>query len=155
MGLTISSRMRFSALFQSTHPVRGGTAGWQWWHWWGHISIHPPREGWDANRTHIGIEICISIHPPREGWDWRTSESRQSSTKFQSTHPVRGGTTGIWNESLQRIISIHPPREGWDQTSTQVNRFCRVFQSTHPVRGGTPSFPDFPRPLRYFNPPTP
>ena len=33
---------------------------------------------------------------------------------FQSTHPVRGGTS---MSALQRRlmgISIHPPREGWD-----------------------------------------
>ena len=35
-------------IFQSTHPVRGGTAP----HWKkcvdAEISIHPPREGWDG-----------------------------------------------------------------------------------------------------------
>ena len=57
-------------IFQSTHPVRGGT----------HlpanqdlpacISIHPPREGWDmATAGSTAIRVLISIHPPREGWD--------------------------------------------------------------------------------------
>ena len=34
------------------------------------ISIHPPREGWDAGiADHVEGLHFISIHPPREGWD--------------------------------------------------------------------------------------
>ena len=34
------------------------------------ISIHPPREGWDALRVDaLQLQLDISIHPPREGWD--------------------------------------------------------------------------------------
>ena len=54
------------------------------------------------------------------------------ATRFQSTHPVRGGTNiaGVWVPSF--IISIHPPRAGWDTSSTHTA--C---------------------PILHFNPPTP
>ena len=56
-------------IFQSTHPVRGGTC--QNWEdeYDIHISIHPPREGWDDQFIADFYFACISIHPPREGWD--------------------------------------------------------------------------------------
>ena len=79
--------------------------------------------------------------------------------RFQSTHPVRGGTV-IANPLLSGIlisihppregwdvdaiggfnvlpISIHPPREGWDLALLTTMLIKRLFQSTHPVRGGT------------------
>ena len=58
------------------------------------ISIHPPRVGWDGGGMGgFNYEIPISIHPPRVGWDnllWRLGRYH---SKFQSTHPVWGGTT--------------------------------------------------------------
>ena len=57
-------------VFQSTHPVRGGT---------------------DALRFHF-FAVLISIHPPREGWDAGEVINYDAVPEFQSTHPVRGGT---------------------------------------------------------------
>ena len=57
-------------LFQSTHPVRGGTPA-------GSYSVK---------------EKIISIHPPRAGWDFDSAVSGILEGLFQSTHPVRGGT---------------------------------------------------------------
>ena len=57
-----------------------------------HISIHPPREGWDISLRSVIIAEMISIHPPREGWD----------VSILVLYTQRCG------------ISIHPPREGWD-----------------------------------------
>ena len=148
--------------FQSTHPARGGTQRARldvcpalv-------ISIHPPREGWDIrgalNSTigqhfnpptprgvgpharHVDFRrVSISIHPPREGWDTARAMGGASSTRFQSTHPARGGTGGHTKQAsptyyfnpptprgvgrisdslstISRVISIHPPREGWDR----------------------------------------
>ena len=51
---------------------------------------------------------------------------------FQSTHPVRGGTTEGDISAFRQGISIHPPREGWD------------------YRGGYLGSPS-----GHFNPPTP
>ena len=36
--------------------------------------------------------IRISIHPPREGWDRPLCLLFLKLSRFQSTHPVRGGT---------------------------------------------------------------
>ena len=56
-------------VFQSTHPVRGGTQLLFVILLKDAISIHPPREGWDEQAGIFGIIFDISIHPPREGWD--------------------------------------------------------------------------------------
>mgnify|MGYP004479300321 FL=1 len=64
-----------------------------------HISIHPPREGWDPAAGTDANPEAISIHPPREGWDFLTGF-------------LRGDGLGI---------SIHPPREGWDQTASTIS----------------------------------
>ena len=79
------------------------------------ISIHPPRAGWDLDihpplrvlydfnpptPCGVGLDIDIdiqsfkkiSIHPPRAGWDKHIKSLVLMYHKFQSTHPVRGGT---------------------------------------------------------------
>ena len=58
-----------SPIFQSTHPVRGGTGDQKVEQIPMNISIHPPREGWDEQLQWFWGEESISIHPPREGWD--------------------------------------------------------------------------------------
>ena len=78
--------------FQSTRPVRGGTAGSIQLVHQLHISIHPPRAGRDA-RGHCRPG---GLHP------------------FQSTRPVRGGTLLHEQCCYSKIISIHPPRAGRD-----------------------------------------
>ena len=79
----------------------------------------------------------ISIHPPREGWDAPYLSISKCRNIFQSTHPVRGGTNGLTKPAPTSIISIHPPREGWDLRIDVFDREGVKFQSTHPVRGGT------------------
>ena len=101
--------------FQSTHPVRGGTRRYGRMEKIVRISIHPPREGWDLlDLVEDRRSLCISIHPPREGWDSSSSVSSVHGPRFQSTHPVRGGTNLASAEAASSEISIHPPREGWD-----------------------------------------
>ena len=105
------------SLFQSTHPVRGGTGkidieiricGFQ--------STHPVRGG-TYDISNQSEEGDISIHPPREGWDCSVDAAFNTILAFQSTHPVRGGTTACWVSGIGgNFISIHPPREGWDTT---------------------------------------
>ena len=58
--------------------------------------------------------VPISIHPPREGWDAAAIPGRLLLLVFQSTHPVRGGTVLVKFFCYFVSISIHPPREGWD-----------------------------------------
>ena len=101
------------------------------------ISIHPPREGWDAVQQAVIATVNISLHPPREGWDQCSHTSLLGTKKFQSTHPVRGGTAGWQTDDVWQGISIHPPREGWDLRCCLASGLCTPFQSTHPVRGGT------------------
>ena len=79
----------------------------------------------------------ISIHPPREGWDKAPELKQTNSGKFQSTHPVRGGTTASPMLRCAGSISIHPPREGWDRPHGCRSWIFKLFQATHPVRGGT------------------
>ena len=75
--------------------------------------------------------------------------------KFQSTHPVWGGTSGRTSPVKLTPISIHPPRVGWDLPLGYILQVSIIFQSTHPVWGGTAGsvgrwgYPG------YFNPPTP
>ena len=73
-GGTALVRMELAVflIFQSTHPVRGGTSAPCHFGALEPISIHPPREGWDVRlkRPYCMI-VNISIHPPREGWDRR------------------------------------------------------------------------------------
>ena len=81
-------------LFQSTHPVWGGTAAPDCISAIEVISIHPPRVGWDVAQSNRAVDVDISIHPPRVGWD-RVLEAF----------------------GLTKEISIHPPRVGWDRYS--------------------------------------
>ena len=143
------------ALFQSTHPVRGGTkrsAAWspaaKHFNPPTPCGVGPSGQTKRASPKHfnpptpcgVGRKVTdhiitgdgISIHPPRAGWDWWTCSSVSEAGKFQSTHPVRGGTS--------------------QPTGT---RPVPQFQSTHPVRGGTrQSICSYG--VRYhFNPPTP
>ena len=124
------------AIFQSTHPVRGGTQKLSKLRVFLCISIHPPRAGWDEPIARTAQSIKISIHPPRAGWD--TPDRRRCRGDcnfnpptpcgvgrigpsifagvhvFQSTHPVRGGTRFLAVIFPASLISIHPPRAGWD-----------------------------------------
>ena len=142
--------------FQSTHPVRGGTNG--------HskmekkknfnpptpcgvgrrvvfhvrrrtvISIHPPRAGWDIDRCKPASVRQISIHPPRAGWDFKDVLKLTHAKPFQSTHPVRGGTTYFCKRTPNKLISIHPPRAGWDRR--KYYDYLPAYISIHPPRAG-------------------
>ena len=102
----------------------------------GGISIHPPRAGRDYYSGSATQRIFISIHPPRAGRDERVSTSGEHfgdfnppapcgagqllteyntlTGLFQSTRPVRGGTSAAIAAKTIITISIHPPRAGRD-----------------------------------------
>ena len=82
------------APFQSTRPMRGGTAADPDVLPMGTISIHPPRAGRDQALVGSIPYGFISIHPPRAGRDVRLAPTLTESERFQSTRPVRGGTRG-------------------------------------------------------------
>ena len=119
-------------LFQSTLPMRGGTrssppAGQD-----RPISIHPPHAGRDEN-TLRHILTKNHFNPPSpcgEGRRYRSKNIQKIS--FQSTLPMRGGTTYAVDHSMVNGISIHPPHAGRDGP-----------HKSHCL------------PIRYFNPPSP
>ena len=126
------------------------------------ISIHPPRAGRDLERQVQKMTQGISIHPPRAGRDPVHVYDDSNMIRFQSTLPVRGGTTLISCRCVAMEISIHPPRAGRDRWTAIHRRRVRYFnppspcgeglsrygssvtaerfQSTLPVRGGTISW---------------
>ena len=83
--------------------------------WSRRISIHPPRAGRDWMQRMLSKTLMISIHPPRAGRDDQDQDRDNQEAVFQSTRPVRGGT------SAQPVTTNSPS----------------LFQSTRPVRGGT------------------
>ena len=127
----------FRRVFQPTRPVRGGTYRDKVYDRNVYISTHPPREGRDGTvalaavvpviiSTHPPREgrdlfapfalltSVISTHPPREGRDRIGHAMARSSTAFQPTRPVRGGTEKGDSVHDVIVISTHPPREGRD-----------------------------------------
>ena len=79
-------------IFQSTHPMRGGTCANMDSEDLMTISIHPPHAGWDYLAQSCSIGFWISIHPPHAGWDPSICQCWRVAAPFQSTHPMRGGT---------------------------------------------------------------
>ena len=148
-----------ASLFQSTHPVGGGTETVRPAERQDHISIHPPRGGWDC-RAEPGCSTGQNFNPPTP-WGvgpsripaatstsyfnpptpWGVGLLRYSSisnqAKFQSTHPVGGGTTGRCRSSSGHT-NFNPPTP-WGVGHGQTGRWSPTtsFQSTHPVGGGT------------------
>ena len=119
------------------------------------ISIHPPRAGWDA-RTELWCRTPLHFNPPTPcGVGHIFYDIIKVQKRFQSTHPVRGGTSDrtILFRSCWVFQSTHPVRGG-TIGSPRKNK-TSAFQSTHPVRGGTSFFAFFRMPPSNFNPPTP
>ena len=133
-GTCLRDTQRQNCGFQSTHPVWGGTTLKTPGKGLGCISIHPPRVGWDKGLWGDGGATSISIHPPRVGWDRSIIGSSKSKAKFQSTHPVWGGTYGEYKNVLLSDISIHPPRVGWDSLHPSGRGLLLI--SIHPPRVG-------------------
>ena len=176
MGQRWGREIRYRGLI-SIHPPRAGwdktpviaTVNSQ-------ISIHPPRAGWDR----IGLGdypiFNISIHPPRAGWDIITFLPSFASPNFNPPTPCGVGLfQSVHSKILGKFQSTHPVRGGTNHRG-QIKR-SGLFQSTHPVRGGTRGepnqrfYPDISihppragwdpgkvlllRLLSHFNPPTP
>ena len=128
---TISHTARFT--FQSTRPVRGGT----------------------RNTSGLRNQSKISIHPPRAGRDEKKRYYQLQGNQFQSTRPVRGGTAQSSHTFLPiPKISIHPPRAGRDDHQAPPFRFFLI--SIHPPRAGRdPSGNKYSMMKCHFNPPAP
>ena len=125
-------------LFQSTHPVGGGTCG----------------------QADPSDPLAISIHPPRGGWDVEVLRYESLAERdFNPPTPWGVGQLEFAQERMRSAISIHPPRGGWDPLINPARLIIDyfnpptpwgvglamiweviepiLFQSTHPVGGGT------------------
>ena len=122
--------------FQSTHPLRGATYNASQYVSERYISIHAPLAGCDFQIDNIPVFPVISIHAPLAGCDApffaalvctsyfnpRTPcgvrrghrRSGKCSSKFQSTHPLRGATGDEAGDDRVERISIHAPLAGCD-----------------------------------------
>ena len=131
------------------------------------ISIHAPRVGRDLVSAKISRWGPISIHAPRVGRDTpcrrrrhnpcyfnprapcgarqETTNTAQTATRFQSTRPVWGATTGQKSRSgRQKHFNPRAPCGARLFSSS----FCRStfgFQSTRPVWGATANLTILPR----------
>ena len=145
--------------FQSTHPLRGATGAYGWEEVTSDISIHAPLAGCDAFALRGGGEAGnISIHAPLAGCDDEqisilramvdfnprtpcgvrqpNGQTSTSSSRFQSTHPLRGATCSLPVKiRRQQFQSTHPLR-GATTLGIETAESFR-FQSTHPLRGAT------------------
>ena len=118
--------------FQSTRPLRGGTACRTW-----------------------TCALSSNFNPPAPcGAGLGEWGSAVATGAFQSTRPLRGGTwTGGRGDEFPAFQSTRPLRGG-TRISLAILPIW-IFQSTRPLRGGTrAAFP--PRHgVPYFNPPAP
>ncbi len=146
----------FSAIFQSTLPVRGATGlnacglHSRW------ISIHAPRAGSDPQAWHAGRNrLAISIHAPRAGSDLGAWRRTVPAVTFQSTLPVRGATFVVKIHALTAKISIHAPRAGSDPGGS--GRVPVLIISIHAPRAGSDVAAGTPPCVRstHFNPRSP
>ena len=156
----VTGAMLRTAIFQSTHPLRGATLRTERVRVVRTISIHAPLAGCDACSTAFNlVSLAISIHAPLAGCDFMSQWRFTAVSSFQSTHPLRGATRVHVRLCDFLCISIHAPLAGCDagiqQTLCQGFDFnprtpcgvrqnhtravCRLieFQSTHPLRGAT------------------
>ena len=104
------------ALFLSTLPARGATAGASDFAEKFAISIHAPREGSDLLAVSCSALWGISIHAPREGSD--DTDSMCKMAVYISIHAPREGSDGpqVQHGVADGDISIHAPREGSDHS---------------------------------------
>ena len=120
----------------------------------GVISIHPPRAGRDEKERKLPASAYISIHPPRAGRDGFSQQEGKELTQFQSTRPVRGGTSRLPRARHLQTISIHPPRAGRDPFRWSPCGWSQYFNPPAPCGAGRRRPSTSPN-ASYFNPPAP
>ena len=116
--------------FQSTRPLRGGTCRSERMEMQRGISIHPPLAGRDQEEEMTAWQRRISIHPPLAGRDAAPAEAPAVGCdfnppapcgaglvnagmggevfQFQSTRPLRGGTSFALSQSTP-ANNFNPP----------------------------------------------
>ena len=120
----------------------------------GGISIHPPLTGRDGAARGFGTAFPISIHPPLAGRDPGTMSRITIFRQFQSTRPLRGGTSVSVFHVSYPPISIHPPLAGRD--SLKSFRYLTILNFNPPAPCGAGQMREILGTNRYdFNPPAP
>ena len=123
-------------IFQSTHPLWGGTPRHQGWGQCGLISIHPPLVGWDAMTPASGTPPMYFNPPTPCGVGPDDLPALCQVGIFQSTHPLWGGTGK--SKPLRFAPYFNPPTPcGVGPVNGALALSAGVFQSTHPLWGGT------------------
>ena len=123
--------------FQSTRPVRGGTARIDSTRSTIEISIHPPRAGrdesgpgWTTTGFHFNPPAPCGAGPPP------ISRMPIVSSNFNPPAPCGAGPT--ITRAIPSIKDFNPPAPcGAGRKSYSYRIFIPPFQSTRPVRGGT------------------
>ena len=144
-----------SAIFQSTHPLRGATLTAARDRALRRISIHAPLAGCDMDgrrldgrRVHFNPRTPCGVRP-------QTPSFFRHPPAFQSTHPLRGATNVSAAQGQVFSISIHAPLAGCDLFENAVYQLIDLFQSTHPLRGATTFVAGLTQGIPHFNPRTP
>ena len=101
------------------------------------ISIHVPLAGNDAANRSSGGGSGISIHVPLAGNDRLMSGRSRSSSRFQSTFPLRGTTCPAPSACPARTFQSTFPLRGTTDKMYRQAKEHPVFQSTFPLRGTT------------------
>ena len=124
--------------FQSTRPVRGGTSR-QSTNDTITKDFNPPAPC-GAGRL-VCFFLCaeyLYFNPPApcgagQLWDYSWNDYKL----FQSTRPVRGGTTYLIIFTANKTFQSTRPVRGGTSLFLSVRILLFLFQSTRPVRGGT------------------
>ena len=101
-------------LFQSTHPLRGATAGSDARPGTVDISIHAPLAGCDSVDQRHGLGAAISIHAPLAGCDTVSILFMPRVTYFNPRTPCGVRPAAHQHHRGNRRISIHAPLAGCD-----------------------------------------
>ena len=138
-GTQANQSPRKKLIFQSTHPVRGGTNRLKRrLSPFAFQSTHPVRGG--TSMDSVATSVHGNFNPPTPcGVGLPCRHRDAAALRFQSTHPVRGGT-GRAKRQLEGVGNFNPPTPcGVGRRFRLISSRSRLFQSTHPVRGGTPT----------------
>ena len=140
--------------FQSTRPVRGGTAKDTDCATNKQFQSTRPVRGGTGGRGDLCRTPKISIHPPRAGRDGFGCTNTYSQTDFNPPAPCGAGHDAVQDRVNELLFqSTRPVRGGTDVGHLAV--ILRGFQSTRPVRGGTSSWIITGSTAENFNPPAP
>ena len=124
---------------------------------WTALLYFNPRAPYGARLQPHRTEVRLTDFNPRAPYGARPTSTRvrSSSSRFQSTRPIRGATRRDGAAGARPNISIHAPHTGRDDIITDEETLELLFQSTRPIRGATPSRPARCTRTTYFNPRAP